>query len=189
MIMRHKILLSAAAASLALACGVGPTLAQSATGTVQVNGTVANRCLFVTGDVVLDLGELALLSGDTTALGRLDASKVTSRTATLNGWCNGVSASMAVEALPIVNTDFAEAAPSGFDRRIDYTATATAHPAGGAVSAADSTLTGGAGTASATGVFSSDIVVSFATPATPTSGRLISGAYAGSVVVTLSPVT
>ena len=186
--MRHKILLPAAAASLALACGAG-ALAQTATGTVQINGTVANRCLFVTGDVVLDLGELALLSGDTTALGRLDASKVTSRTATLNGWCNGVSANMAVEALPILNTDFAEAAPSGFDRRIDYTATATAQPAGGAVSASDSTLTGGGGAANTTGIFSSDIIVSFATPATPTGGRLISGSYAGSVVVTLSPVT
>jgi type 1 fimbria pilin len=189
MIMRHKILLSVAAASLALACGAGPALAQSQTGTVQVNGTVADRCLFVTGDVVLDLGELALLSGETTALGRLDASKVTSRTATLNGWCNGVSANMAVEALPILNTSFAEAAPSGFDRRIDYTATATAEPAGGAVSASDSTLTSGGGAASTTGIFSSDITVSFATPATPTGGRLISGSYAGSVVVTLSPVT
>lgn len=187
--MRHPIILSAAAASLALACGAGAALAQTATGTVQVNGTVANRCLFVTGDVVLDLGELSLLSGDTAAIGRLDGAKLTSRTATLNGWCNGVSASMAVEALPILNTSFTDAAPTGFDRRVDYTATATASPAGGAVSASDSTLAAGGGAGSTTGVFSSDIVVSFADPATPTSGRLVAGSYAGSVIVTLSPAT
>lgn len=187
--MRHPIILSAAAASLVLACGAGAALAQTATGTVQVNGTVANRCLFVTGDVVLDLGELSLLSGDTTAIGRLDGAKLTSRTATLNGWCNGVSASMAVEALPLLNTSFTDAAPAGFDRRVDYTATATASPAGGAVSASDSTLATGSGPGSATGLFSSDIVVGFADPATPTSGRLVAGSYAGSVIVTLSPAT
>lgn len=187
--MRHRLLLSVAAASLALACGAGPALAQTATGTVQVNGSVANRCLFVTGDVVLDLGELALLSGDNAALGRLDASKLTSRTATLNGWCNGVSASMAVEALPLLNTSFTDAAPSGFDRRVDYTATATAQPASGSVSASDSTLTSGPGAASTTGIFSSDITVSFADAATPAGGRLVAGTYGGSVVVTLSPST
>ena len=187
--MRQSIVLPVVAASRALACTAGPALAQTATGTVQVNGSVANRCLFVSGDVVLDLGELALVSGDTATLGRLDPAKLTSRSATLNGWCNGVSANMAVEALPILNTSFTEAAPSGFERRIDYVATATAAPSGGAVAATDTTLTGGGGVASTTGIFSSDIVVSFADAATPSGGRLIAGSYSGSVIVTLSPTT
>ena len=187
--MRHSILLPIVSASLVLAWTTGPALAQSATGTVQVNGSVANRCLFVSGDVVLDLGELALVSGDTATLGRLDAAKLTSRSATLNGWCNGVSATMAVEALPILNTSFTDAAPSGFERRIDYVATATATPSGGAVAAADTTLTSGGGVASTTGIFSSDIALSFAEAATPTGGRLVAGSYSGSVIVTLSPTT
>ncbi|MBI1684316.1 hypothetical protein [Caulobacter hibisci] len=187
--MRSTLLLTAAAASLALVAAAGQAQAQSVTGTVQVNGSVANRCLFVTDNVVLDLGELSLQTGDVAAIGRLDGVKLTSRTATLNGWCNGVSATMAVEAQPIFNTSFTDAAPTGFERRIDYTATASAAPAGGAVSASDSTLATGGGSASTTGIFASDIVVSFADAATPAGGRLVAGSYSGSVAVTLAPAT
>ncbi|AYV47734.1 hypothetical protein CFHF_12135 [Caulobacter flavus] len=187
--MRSSLLLTVAAASLALAAAAGQAQAQSVTGTVQVNGTVANRCLFVTDNVVLDLGELSLQTGDVSAIGRLDGVKLTSRTATLNGWCNGVSATMAVEAQPIFNTSFTSTAPTGFERRIDYTATATASPGSGSVAASDSTLASGGGAASTTGIFASDIVVSFADAATPAGGRLVSGSYSGSVAVTLAPAT
>lgn len=187
--MKHPITLCVLSASLVLAGAAGPSWAQSstATGTVEVTGSVANRCLFVTGDVVLDLGELALLSGDASAIGRLDGTKLTSRTATLNGWCNGVAAEMAVEAFPLLNTSFTDTPPTGFDRRIDYTATATASPSSGAVSANDTTLSSGQGSSTTTGIFSSDITVTFTDPTAPGGGRLISGPYSGSVVVTLSP--
>lgn len=159
-----------------------------ATGNANVVGNVAERCLFTSDDpAVLDIGEMVLTSGPSDALGRLDASKLTSRTATLSGWCNGAAAQIFVEAAPLQNVDFAGTPPAGFDRRVDFTATATAEISASPVAVSDSTATNGGSSGTTVGVFKSGIVVRFASAATPGGGRLVAGKYTGSVVVTLSP--
>lgn len=162
---------------------------QAVTGTVNVTGTVAPRCAFASQDAVtLAIGEMSVTTGATADLGKLQPTTLTSRTANLNGFCNGVAASIGVEALPLLNTNFTSAAPSGFDRRVDFTSQATVATAQlGSVSASDTTTAVGAGANAVAGLFSNDIVVSFSNAATPTGGRLIAGPYAASVIVTLRP--
>jgi hypothetical protein len=170
--------------ALALLAAASPAMAQNApvTGTVDIDGSVADRCLFTVDSAVISVGELALGGGGATA-GRLDASKLDGQSRTLVGWCNGTAATMEVEALPLLNTSFAGTAPAGFDTRINYTATAVAN----SVSAQDSSIVAGAGTPSAVGLFTGDVDVTLSASASPTSGLLVAGGYVGQVLVTLSP--
>ena len=121
-----------AAAPLALLAS--PVLAQSATGTVAIDGSVAGRCLFTTDNATISLGELAL-SGSGATAGKLDASKVNGQNRTLVGWCNSTAATMSVTSTALTNQ---AVAASGFDNRVDYTATALAN----SVSATDSSVGG-----------------------------------------------
>jgi len=75
------------------------------------------------------------------------------------------------------------AAPTGFDNRVDYTATAAANSA----SASDSSLVAGAGTPSTVGLFTGNILVTLSAASSPTSGLMVAGGYGGNVVVTLAP--
>jgi hypothetical protein len=79
------------------------------------------------------------------------------------------------------------APPTGFERVVNFTATATATPSGGPVSANDSSASLGAGSPTVVGVFSSDIDVVLSAASTPSGGKLIAGDYEGSVDVTLTP--
>lgn len=176
--MRHVLSLAVIAA---LASGA-PAMAQDAIGTVTIDGSVADRCLFTTDNAVISVGELALGGSGTTA-GRLDPTRLDGQTRTLVGWCNGTSATIEVEALPLLNTDFTGTPPAGFDRRVDITATAEAND----VSASDSSINAGAGAASTVGLFTGSIDVTLSNASTPTNGLLVAGGYLGQVVVTLSP--
>lgn len=164
------------------ACAASPALAQTATGTVSIDGSVAGRCLFTTPSATISVGEMALQGTGTTA-GKLNAAVVNGQSRTLVGWCNGSASTMSVETQALVNTGFAPAAPAGFDKRVDYTATAVAN----AVSANDTSLSAGAGAASTVGLFTGDVVVTLSAATSPTSGLLIAGGYQGQVLVTLSP--
>jgi hypothetical protein len=157
-----------------------PALAQS-TGTVSVDGSVADRCLFTTASATISLGELSQ-SGDGAGAGKLDPSTVNGESATLNGWCNGSAATMTVEAQPLLNVD-AASAPTGFDRRVDFTATATANEVDGT----DTSTAAGAGTAVDVGLFTGAIPVVLSAASSPTNGLLVAGAYQGQVLVTLTP--
>jgi hypothetical protein len=130
-------------ASVVLATAT-PVLAQSGTttGTVTIDGSVAPRCLFTTSNAVINAGELAQ-GGTGAGAGKLDASKLDGQSRTLVGWCNGTASSMSVEAFPVVNTTVTSAPPAGFDRVVNYTATATAN----SVNATDSSIVAGAGSA------------------------------------------
>lgn len=168
----RKLLILAIPAALA----ASPALAQgSVDGTVDISGSVTGRCMFTLPNKTIQLGELSLASN-----GKLDASRVNGRSETLNGWCNNTTASMTVTATELTN---ATTAPTGFDNRVDYTATAVT----GAVSALDSSLVAGAGSASTVGLFSGDIVVTLSAATSPTNGLLVAGNYSGNVVVTLTP--
>lgn len=169
--MRKLMILAAPIAFLA-----SPALAQTAvTGTVDINGSVAGRCMFTIPNKTISLGELSLASN-----GKLDASKVNGRSETLEGWCNNTAASMTVTTTQLTT---ATAAPTGFDNRVDYTATAVT----GSVNATDSSLTAGAGSASTVGLFSGNIVVTLSSASSPNNGLMVAGAYSGNVVVTLTP--
>ena len=159
-----------------------PALAQTATGTVAIDGSVAGRCLFTTPSATISVGEMAVQGSGSTA-GKLNAAVVNGQTRTLVGWCNGSASTMSVETQALVNTGFAPAAPAGFDKIVDYTATAVAN----AVSANDTSLTAGAGSASTVGLFTGNVVVTLSAASSPTSGLLIAGGYQGEVLVTLSP--
>jgi hypothetical protein len=153
-----------------------------AEGEVTILGRVADRCLFTVPSKVIDLGELSLPGSDGSA-GRLDPSRVNGANETLEGWCNGTAATMSVEALPIANVSFTAAPPSGFDRVVNYTATATAN----AVPGTDTSVTPGAGSAVAVGMFTGPIPVALSAASTPGSGILVAGDYQGLVRVTLTP--
>ncbi len=158
----------------------GVAAAQSS-GTVTINGTVADRCLFTVPSKIINLGELSLPGTGSTA-GKLDAAKVDAATETLSGWCNGVAATMTVDAAPLVNTSHTTAPPSGFDRIVNYTATASA----GTIDATDTTATG-AGSAVTLGLYTGDIIVNVDGSSTPGSGIMIAGNYQGVITVTLAP--
>jgi hypothetical protein len=152
-------------------------------GEVTVTGAVADRCLFTTRLEAINITELAQTGSGANA-GRLDASTVNGATRKLAGWCNGSAATMTVEAQPLLNTSATTAPPTGFDRRVDYTATAVAN----AASATDTSVgTAGAGTAVSVGLFTGDVEVTLSAASTPTSGLLVAGRYQGAVLVTLTP--
>jgi hypothetical protein len=164
---------AALAASPALA--VAPS--GDVTGTVQVSGSVAPRCQFVAPTTVqLSLDELSLSSN-----GELDTSKVDGKSKKLNGWCNGASAQIKVEAQPLTNT--ASAGDSGsFTNVVDYTATANA----GSAAPVDTSASEGAGLPVTLGLFSGDIDVVLSA-STAGGKKLVAGDYNGNVIVTLSP--
>ena len=169
-----------AAAALAL-IGAASQASAQVTGTVDITGSVGERCEFTVNSATIPLGELSGTGG------LLDTAQVNGETATLNGWCNGTAAEMTVEANAIENISFVGSPPAGFETIVNYTATATASPASGDVSANDTSVSVGAGAPSVVGVFSSDIDVVLSASSTPGGGKLIAGNYAGSVDVTLTP--
>ena len=164
-----------------IALSAAPAAAQS-TGTVAVSGEVAGRCLFTTPSATISVGEMAL-SGTDTAAGKLNAAVINGQSRTLVGWCNGSASTMAVEAQALVNTGFAGSAPAGFDKVVNYTATAVAN----AVDASDTSTDAGAGMSDVVGLFTGNVVVTLSAASSPTSGLLIAGGYQGQVLVTLSP--
>lgn len=176
--MRISFLLAVPAALVAT-----PVMAQSS-GTVNVNGSVADRCLFTVPSAVIALGEISQ-SGTGAAAGKLDPTRVDNQFRDLVGWCNGTAATMTVEAQPLLNLDYGGPAISGFDTRVDYLATAAAN----STSANDSSLAAspGAGSAVNVGLFSGNIRVTLSQSSTPGSGLLVAGNYGGQVIVTLTP--
>lgn len=152
-----------------------PALAQTATGTVDINGTVSGRCMFTLPNATISLGEISLASN-----GKLDPSKVNGKNATLTGWCNNTAATMTVTTTQLTTPT---AATTGFDNRVDYTGTAVT----GSASASDSSLVAGAGSPSAVGQFTGSIVVTLSAASSPNNALMVAGTYTGNVVVTLTP--
>lgn len=162
------------------ACAASPAFAQS-TGKVTIDGSVAPRCLFTTTPVAIVLGEMALSGSDTTA-GKLNAAKVDGQTKTLVGWCNGSASKMSVKAEALTLTGSTGTIPGGFDRTVNYTATAVAN----SVSAIDSSTTVAASSDQTVGLFTGNVVVTLSSAASPTGGLLVAGDYNGQVLVNLS---
>ena len=162
------------------ACAASPAFAQS-TGTVTIDGSVAPRCLFTTPSATITLGEMAL-SGTGTTAGKLDAGVVNGKTRTLVGWCNGSASKMSVKAEALTLTGSTGTIPTGFDRTVNYTATAVAN----SVSVNDLSTTVDASLEKTVGLFTGNVVVTLSSATTPTSGLLVAGDYNGQVLVNLS---
>jgi type 1 fimbria pilin len=171
--MKKLLLLGSAAVAFATAA---PAFAQ-VTGEVDVNGFVDDRCQFTVDNAVINLGEIS-----DNATGKLDKVAVDAGAATLNGWCNGSAATIAVEAHPLLNS---AAGSASFDNRVDYKATATA----GNAAPTDLTTAAGPGTPASLGLFSGDILVDISDSASPNNRLMVAGDYVGSIVVTLTPNT
>lgn len=179
----NKLLLPAALATVTLA----PALALAApvasvTGTVNVNGSVAARCQFTNGGTAtINLGELS-----NTATSEFDHTTVDGKQATLTGWCNGSGSTMSVHADPLVNSAVTPPNAS-FSNHVDFTATAGANSQ---TTSRSSTLAGSS-TPVNVGIFTGNITVtlsaSASNPVPP--AKLVAGAYAGDVIVTLAPST
>lgn len=165
-----------AVAALVVAGAASQASAQ-VTGTVDITGSVEDRCEFTIDSGLIALGELSGTGG------LLNTAAVDGESDDLNGWCNGTAAEMTVEANALQNIDYVAAPPAGFDRVVNFTATATASTG----SANDSSATLGAGAPSTVGIFSSNISVVLSASSTPGGGKLIAGDYVGSVDVTLTP--
>ena len=178
----RKILIPAVLALVAQ-----PAFAQTATGTVNIDGSVTPRCLFTTDEAVIHLGELALGGTGSTA-GRLNASVVNNYPpVTLAGWCNTTSANVTVEAFPITNPTDVSGTGGTFANRVDYTASVSA----AAATPSDSTLTDGPDAGTSTdglgGLYAGNFTVDLSAASAPSNGILVAGDYTGYVEVTLTP--
>lgn len=167
------------AAPLALAAT--PALAQSVTGTVNIDGTVAARCLFAIPNATIHLNEISQ-TGSGASAGTLNTAAVNGQLATLNAWCNGAASTMAVETTALTLQSPPATIPAGFVSRVDYGADAAASTATGT----DDSLTPGAGLPVTVGLFNSNIAVTLKN-ATSAPGLLVAGTYTGNVKVTLTP--
>ncbi|MBT2133027.1 hypothetical protein KK137_01665 [Croceibacterium sp. LX-88] len=121
-----------------------PAMAQSASGTVVVNGTVAAKCSAtdpISGTI--NLGELAKADG-TVDKAFAGATNGLSRNFTVR--CNGTNPNLSVEARSLVNTA-ATNSPNGYTNTVDYSAKLAAKGAKGTTTAiTDLSLNSGATT-------------------------------------------
>jgi hypothetical protein len=164
-------------ASGALIAAASPAFAQSVTGTVNVTGSVAAKCKFVTASADLPLGELANSDGG------LDTAKVNSQSATLNGWCNNSAATLSVKATALTGSQAVTGgAETAFTNRVDYTATVSANSASFSDASSDELASADA----TVNMFSGDVVVTLGS-SSAASKKLVAGDYTGKVEVILTP--
>ena len=185
-----KILTLALLASAAIAT---PALAQSASGTVAVTGTVAGKCTAITPITgTITLGEMAnsagtVISGFTNNVGGL------SRSFTVI--CTSSNASITVSSTNLVNSADATTA-NGYTGTVHYTSTLTAQKAGGGADAS-AVYTSADALPTATTVSLADRLKNAANNVTVTVSNgtttnatdlLKSGTYNSTITITVAPV-
>ncbi len=182
-----KIALAAIAAAATLA-SAQPSFAQ-ASGTVQVNGTVAAKCSAITAIAgTISLGELANANGTINAAFANNSGGLT-RQFTVR--CTGADPNLSVDAAPLVNAAVATPA-SGYTNTVHYTATMAVNKAGGGatslanLSSATAATTGALGDRLATTTNNVSLAIS-AGATTDAAAVLEAGTYSGSVALTVSP--
>ena len=167
---------------LGSALGATPALAQ-ATGSVDVTGSVAARCLAVSpisGNITL--GELAKTDG---TVDPSFAGNTGGLTRNFTVKCNGSNPKISVDAKPLINAA-ATNVPAG------YTATLVATGAkGGTTPVADQSLTAGATSAQVgdrLAATSNNITLTIGSGLTADPAAILdAGTYAGKVEVTIAP--
>lgn len=177
-----------------------PALAQNATGTVIINGSVANKCAVVsttstsqTWGTTVQLGELTQTDGTLRSSSSLSSDFLGSGGSALNAKvvCTTANPSITVNADPLVNTAVSTTAGSGYTNTVHFQADVTVNKVGGSSvytndsNAAPSgpTALGDRLAAGATNVF----IASSNWRTVGTDSLLVAGAYQGQIVVTITP--
>ena len=173
---------------LGSALGATPAFAQ-ATGSVDVTGSVAARCLAVSpisGNI--PLGELAKTDG---TIDPSFAGNTGGLTRNFTVKCNGSNPKISVDAKPLINAA-ATNVPAGYTNTVHYTATLVATGAkGGTTPVADQSLTAGATSAQVgdrLAATSNNITLTIGSGLTADPAAILdAGTYAGKVEVTIAP--
>lgn len=167
----------------------GQADAQTASGTVNVNGTVSARCSAVTPiSGTIALGELAKADGTVDSAFSSAASGLTRSFTVL---CNGANPQFSVNAKALVNAA-ATNSPTGYTNTVHYTASVAANLAkGGATTVADQSIASGA-TVGLLGdrlaVATNNVTLTIGSGATTdTKAVLEAGTYTGSVDIVITP--
>ena len=162
---------------LGSALGATPAFAQ-ATGSVDVTGSVAARCLAVSpisGNITL--GELAKTDG---TVAPSFAGNTGGLTRNFTVKCNGSNPKISVDAKPLINAA-ATNVPAGYTNTVHYTATLVA----------DQSLTAGATSAQVgdrLAATSNNITLTIGSGLTADPAAILdAGTYAGKVEVTIAP--
>lgn len=192
----RKLLILAVPAMLAAT----PALAQDATGTVIINGSVANKCAVVSGSgtsqtwgTTVSLGELSQTDGTLRSSAGLSADFLSSGGTALNAHvvCTTANPSITVNADPLVNTAVTPASGSGYTNTVHFQADVTVNKVGGSSLYTNDSLAAPAGptalgdrlAAGATNVF----IASSNWRTVGTDSLLVAGSYQGQIVVTITP--
>lgn len=197
----QRLLTACAASSVALALTAVPVAAQSTTGTIVINGSVAAKCAATPGgstfgDTINIPGDLADANGAliTTLSGSTAAAPAFSRSFSLT--CTGSNFGVSVEAQSLANTNVA-LAPTGYARAANFTGRVSldlVSPSAGASTFNlddDSTVagasTGSSGPANFLANSAGNVRVSGYGFSTPAGAIMVAGPYQGRIIITVSP--
>lgn len=193
--MRKLVILATAACMFAT-----PALAQNATGTVIINGSVANKCAVITGSgssatwgTTVNLGELSQSDGTLRSSAGLanDFSSIAAGAQNAHVVCSTSNPSIAVNADPLVNTGTVPAGGSGYTNTVHFDADVTVNKVGGSQTYTNDSNTAATGpTALGDRLAALGPNVLIATKNWRTLGTdalLVAGSYQGQIVVTITP--
>jgi hypothetical protein len=174
-----------------LAAASQASAASTDTKNVGVIGNVANLCVLGSpSSTSVDLGQMVDTSG--AHVGRITT--IGNQTVTLPGsFCNFAGTTLTVQGSALLAAD-TNAPPGGFARAVNFTSTASNWAPTNAVATTAANAAGGGAqvTVSGSGATQpapklSDVSLVLSAFTVPADALLVSGGYAGSVVVTLGP--
>ncbi|HET9428160.1 MAG TPA: hypothetical protein VFO69_07360 [Allosphingosinicella sp.] len=184
--MRHFALLAVLAAA---PIGVANAQDGSDQETVPISGTVAGICVLgPPSQTAVDLGQMINMSGpDAGRIAPLAAQEVTLP----DSFCNFAGTHISVSADALLADDSTTVQP-GFARAVNFTSTVTNWATGDATVTTAATAGGAMPTAEASGGTQplpriADLELTLNNFTVPSNLRLVAGAYAGSVTITLGP--
>lgn len=193
--MKKIVLLALAASTVAVAT---PAAAQNATGTVNITGSVADKCQVTpvsTGNYVTSRDLLELSQAD----GTLEASATLatrfglagSTAPTFRVVCTTAAPKVSVAAAPLLHTTVGLQAPAGgYTGTINYTADVKVTTVAGSENVSDTTAAAGPTDltlASRLAASGNNIEITTSAFNTAASALLNAGGYSGQIVVTVSP--
>lgn len=193
--MRKYLMLAAPAILLAT-----PAMAQNATGTVIINGSVANRCAVITGQstsptwgTTVNLGELTQSNGTLKASSDLSTTFGTVAGGAQNATvvCTTANPSITVNADPLVNAAVTPASGSGYTNTVQFQADVTVNKVGGSTAYSNDSAaapTGPTALGDRLAATGPNVLISTSNwRTTGTDGLLVAGNYQGQIVVTIAP--
>lgn len=193
--MRKLFILAASACMFAT-----PALAQNATGTVIINGSVSNKCAVITGGgtsqtwgTTVNLGELSQSNGTLRTSSSLTNDFNTVAAGAQNAYvvCSTSNPSIAVNADPLVNTGNVPGAGSGYTNTVHFDADVTVNKVGGSQTYSNDSngvATGPTALGDRLAAAGPNVLISTSNWRTPGTGALlVSGDYQGQIVVTITP--